>query len=145
MPPRRERDQERRRVKNSRERLKRRKERVIRNLHDYGLLSGARIFVVIQENTGDLIEYQNMADKKFPPSYTRLRQLFPARKFLTPESFGATIATKTSEIPTSSAPAVPPAGSGDPAIDFSALDMMANFDPFEAFGFPGGTTGDSRV
>lgn len=52
--------------------MKRRKTRVIQSLHEYGLLSGARIVLVIQESTGDVTEYRNTKDKKFPPSYPRL-------------------------------------------------------------------------
>lgn len=72
MTSQRERDQERRHLKNFRERMKRRKTRVIQSLHEYGLLSGARIVLVIQESTGDVTEYRNTKDKRFPPSYPRL-------------------------------------------------------------------------
>ncbi|KAL2859136.1 uncharacterized protein BJX67DRAFT_386676 [Aspergillus lucknowensis] len=138
MSSQRERDQERRRVKNSRERLKRRKERAIRNLHDYGLLSGARIFVVVQESTGDLTEYRNTSDRKFPPSYGRLRQLFPAGKFLTPESFGTSTAAVAG--PSAANNSLAPSTVQDNApVDFSLMDIPAGFDPFgtwDCSGFP---------
>ncbi|KAA8652792.1 uncharacterized protein ATNIH1004_001697 [Aspergillus tanneri] len=90
MTSKRERDQERRRTKNSRERLKRRKERTIQNFHDYALLSGAKVYMLIQERSGEVTEYRNTSDKKFPPSYTQIRRLFPSARLLTPESFGTT-------------------------------------------------------
>ncbi|KAB8254119.1 hypothetical protein BDV32DRAFT_155514 [Aspergillus pseudonomiae] len=84
-----EKDQERRRTKNSRERLKRRKERTVQGLHDYGLLSGARVYMFIQDRDGRVTEYRNTLDKRFPPSFTQIRRLFPSAKLLTPASFGA--------------------------------------------------------
>ncbi|KAL2859761.1 uncharacterized protein BJX67DRAFT_386667 [Aspergillus lucknowensis] len=133
-----ERDQARRLAKNSRERLKRRKERAIRNLHDYGLLSGARVFVVVQESTGDLTEYRNISDRKFPPSYGRLRQLFPAGKFLTPESFGTSTAAAAGPSVTNSSLA-PSIVQDNAPVDLSAMDIMTDFNPLgmlDSMGFP---------
>ncbi|KAE8132441.1 hypothetical protein BDV38DRAFT_287755 [Aspergillus pseudotamarii] len=93
-----EKDQERRRTKNSRERLKRRKERTVQSLHDYGLLSGAKVYMFIQDRDGRVTEYRNTLDKRFPPSFTQTRRLFPSAKLLTPESFG--VSQPDVEVPT---------------------------------------------
>ncbi|KAF9882537.1 hypothetical protein FE257_007593, partial [Aspergillus nanangensis] len=89
MASRRKHDQERRMVKNFREKVKRRKERIIKSFHEFGLLSGAKMYLLIQDGNGGMTEYRNTADQKFPPTYTQLRRLFPTAQLLTPKSFGA--------------------------------------------------------
>ncbi|GLA26523.1 hypothetical protein AnigIFM63326_003683 [Aspergillus niger] len=91
MASKREQEQERKRVKNLQERLKRRKDRLTQGLHDYALLADAKVYMLIQDRRGGITEYRSTPDRKFPPTYAQIRRLFPSASLLTPESFGVAV------------------------------------------------------
>ena len=72
MASKREQEQERKRVKNLQERLKRRKDRLTQGLHDYALLADAKVYMLIQDRRGGITEYRSTPDRKFPPTYAQI-------------------------------------------------------------------------
>lgn len=82
MASKREQEQERKRVKNLQERLKRRKDRLTQGLHDYALLADAKVYMLIQDRRGGITEYRSTPDRKFPPTYAQIVRAIHASQLI---------------------------------------------------------------
>ncbi|EAU30121.1 predicted protein [Aspergillus terreus NIH2624] len=128
-------------VKNFREKVKRRKERIIKSFHEFGLLSGAKMYLLIQDGNGDMTEYRNTSDRKFPPIYNQLRRLFPTAQLLTPESFGAINGQAETRVSSNPPSMTPSTRELNLDLDLSQVGLLHDCDlfpmPCESTGLPG--------